>query len=103
VHRRTLKTYLGYVAANVRRRRERLGLTQEELGELAGLEWRFVQRIEAGARRLLLESLVRIAEGLGVQPGRLLQPTAPARRRPGRPPARRKNSRSVIRRKVQRA
>ncbi|MFH1703147.1 MAG: helix-turn-helix transcriptional regulator [Nitrospirota bacterium] len=46
-------------------------LTQEELGERAGLSYKFVGEIERGKVNPSLDSIVRIAEALGVKAGDL--------------------------------
>lgn len=67
----------------------RLGMTQESLGELAGLDSRFIRRIEAAQVHMVLETLLRLAAALDVKPGTLLRQTTRVARRPGRPNARR--------------
>ena len=52
---------------NVRARRERLGLTQEQLAERAGLHWTFVSGIERGLRNVSLLKLIDIAHGLQIR------------------------------------
>jgi transcriptional regulator with XRE-family HTH domain len=52
--------------------REMRGLTQVELGIKAGLTHGFISHLEAGIRGASMESLPRIAEGLGVPVGMLL-------------------------------
>jgi transcriptional regulator with XRE-family HTH domain len=74
-----------YIAANVRRLRTRLGLTQAELAELAGFNGRHLQRIERGQVDLKVASLGELAEALGVAPGVLLRPAKLEPSRPGRP------------------
>lgn len=81
------KIYLEFLAANVRRRRVRLGLTQEALAEAAGIDSRFVRRVEAARVHMVLDTLFRLAEALAVRPGTLLRPAARISRRPGRPSA----------------
>lgn len=75
---------LEYVAANVRRLRERKGLRQEDLAELCGWDYRHIQRIEAGDVNSIT-ALVRLAEALDVPPQALLRPAKPVVRRVGRP------------------
>ncbi|MFW6031488.1 MAG: helix-turn-helix domain-containing protein [Myxococcota bacterium] len=76
---------VGFLAANVRRTRLRRGLTQEELAEAADLSTVHLQRIERGAADIRVTALARLAEALGVQPGTLLRPSRPQKRRAGRP------------------
>jgi transcriptional regulator with XRE-family HTH domain len=84
-----LQTQLESVAANVRRRRAQLGLTQEALAELAGMDVRFLQRLESGSVNMRLETLLRVAEPLGVTAARLLRPAVLPAGVPGRPSRRR--------------
>ena len=50
--------------ASVRRERVAKGLTQERLAELADLNTRTVQKIEAGALNILLTTLIRFRNAL---------------------------------------
>ena len=77
------------VAANVRRGRERLGLTQENLAERGGFNYRFYRSLEAGKVDLSVSTLYRLAQALGVRPAQLLRRTKPIPPRPGRPPKKR--------------
>jgi len=56
----------------VRERRLVLGLSQETVGELAGMHWTFVGQVERGRRNVTLHNLVRLADALGVDPGVLV-------------------------------
>lgn len=87
---REAQTYLDYIAANVRRIRARLGLTQQDLEERTGFEIRFVQRLERGKVSMSVETLVRLAEALGVAPGELLRKAKLAPPKAGRPAGRRR-------------
>jgi len=73
------------VAANVRRIRERQGLSQEALAEQADLDVRAVQRVEQGKINFGVVVLVLLAAALGVSPARLLRPATLERRLRGRP------------------
>jgi transcriptional regulator with XRE-family HTH domain len=57
----------------VAERRAELGLTQEEVGEAAGLHFTYVHQIEAGIRNLSLENLARLARGLDMDIGDLVE------------------------------
>ena len=58
--------------------RENLGLTQEQLAEQAGLEYKHYQAVEAGRKKdLRLSTLLKLAKGLGLEPWELLHPTTP--------------------------
>lgn len=60
-------------AANVERIRERRGLTQEQLGWEADLHQTAVARIESGERRPNLDTIFKLARGLGVPPAELFE------------------------------
>lgn len=72
-HGASLEDLKERIAANVRQRREERGLTQESLAAVARLHGRHLQRIESGAANVTLESLVRLAEALDVDPTDLLE------------------------------
>ena len=55
----------------IRTLRKLKALTQEELGERAGLSYKFVGEIERGKVNPSLDSLVKIANALGVKAGNL--------------------------------
>jgi transcriptional regulator with XRE-family HTH domain len=84
------QAYLDYIAANVRRLRLRLGLTQDELAARTRFDPRMFQRIERAKLDLKMSTFVRLAEALGVSPSALLRRARLAPPRPGRPPTRRK-------------
>ncbi len=46
--------------------RKRLGLTQEELAEKAGLTQAYISRLEAGVANPSLRTLQRLADGMGL-------------------------------------
>ena len=58
------KTYLKRFGANVRRVRTERGMTQERLAELAALNVRNVQRIEAGEFSGLIGTIRRLRSAL---------------------------------------
>ncbi len=45
------------------------GLTQEQLGEKASLNYKFIGELERGRVNVSLDSLVKLASALGVNPG----------------------------------
>lgn len=57
---------------NVRKRRRKLGLSQEELADRAELHRTYVGSIERGERNVSLENIVRLAAALEVKPAALL-------------------------------
>ncbi len=58
---------LGALDSTVSRRRKSLGLTQEELGDLAGCSARFVRALEAGKDTVQLDKLLAVLEVLGLE------------------------------------
>jgi transcriptional regulator with XRE-family HTH domain len=56
----------------IHKRRESLGLSQEELAQRSGLHRTYVSDIERGARNPSLKTVCRIAEGLGITTGQLI-------------------------------
>lgn len=60
------------VGERVRTRRTELGLSQMALAERIGLHFTFVSSVERGERNLSLSSLLRLAEGLQVNPAALV-------------------------------
>ena len=78
-------TYLRYIGANVRRWRVRRGLTQELLSEASELDTRFLRRVERGTVNLRFDTIVRLADALGVQPGALLRQVKLVEPKAGRP------------------
>lgn len=78
-------TLLTYIAANVRRARERKNLTQERLAESASVDIRYLQRVERGTINLSIDVLTALAEALGVTPASLLRPAKLSPPKTGRP------------------
>lgn len=62
---------------NVRRIRQEIGFSQEELAFRAKLHRTYISSIERGVRNVSLENIFAIAEALEVPPGELLKPVAP--------------------------
>jgi transcriptional regulator with XRE-family HTH domain len=60
------------IGLNITIIRERQGLTQERLAELAGLHRAYIGQIERGEKNIGLKNLERIAKGLNVSVGDLL-------------------------------
>lgn len=60
-------------AANVRRKRRALGLSQEELAEMAGVHRTYIGMLERAEKNVTIYNIERIAKALGVEPATLLQ------------------------------
>jgi transcriptional regulator with XRE-family HTH domain len=65
--------YRQIVGQNVRRFRQKLGLSQEALAERANMHWTYISGVERGKYNVSLDSLVRIAKSLGRKPHELLK------------------------------
>jgi transcriptional regulator with XRE-family HTH domain len=63
----------GDLGKNLRRARERAGLTQEEVAERSGVHATEVSRMEANKRDPRVSTLKRLAEAVEVSPGDLLR------------------------------
>ena len=61
----------------VRARRGELGLSQEGLADVAGLHWTFVGQVERGRRNLSLHNVLKLAEALQIDPGKLVEGLSP--------------------------
>jgi len=73
------------VGANVHELRTKEGWTQAELAEAASLEPRSVSRIELAEIAPTIQTLVRLADALGVPVAKLLRPATKPKTKPGRP------------------
>ncbi|GIZ13969.1 helix-turn-helix domain-containing protein [Pseudomonas aeruginosa] len=62
-------------AENVRRTRQELGLSQEELAERAGVHRTYVGMLERSEKNVTIYNIERIALALGVEPALLLTRT----------------------------
>lgn len=69
---KTLSPWLKQLGGNIRRERIARDLTQQQLAELADLNIRNVQRIEAGEIDVLLTTVLRIRKALRCSLERLL-------------------------------
>jgi transcriptional regulator with XRE-family HTH domain len=59
----------------IHERRVQLGMSQQELADLAGVHRTYVSDIERGARNLTVTTVSRIACSLGMTPSRLFRMT----------------------------
>ncbi|MDT5120670.1 MAG: hypothetical protein QOC96_152 [Acidobacteriota bacterium] len=60
--------------ARLRELRNSAGLTQEALALNSGIDRSYVGQVERGERNISLENIVKLANGLGVAPYKLLEP-----------------------------
>lgn len=68
------------LGANLRRRRLRLKLSQDELASRAGLDARHVQKLELGQVNATLKTIAALAGAVGLDPSILLRDPAGGRR-----------------------
>ena len=61
-------------AANLRREREALGLSQQALANLAGLHRTYVGSVERGERNISIDSVEALTRALGVEAADLMKP-----------------------------
>jgi transcriptional regulator with XRE-family HTH domain len=60
---------------NVRKHRQALGLSQEQLALEAGMKRSYVSELERGLRNPTVRALGRLANALGVEPALLIIPS----------------------------
>ena len=63
--------------ARVRAARQRVGISQEELADRAGLDRTYISGIERGQRNVALVNLLRLATALGTDAGALVEGLRP--------------------------
>jgi len=61
----------------IRDHRNEQGLSQEKLAQRCNVHWTFLGQIERGQRNLRLNNLLKIADGLKVDPGELVRGLKP--------------------------
>ena len=66
------------VGRNVRRAREAVGMTQEQLAEKSGFTQQYVSGLETGKRNPTIVSLFELAQALGVPHIELVRPDSDA-------------------------
>ncbi|HEY9716641.1 MAG TPA: helix-turn-helix transcriptional regulator [Trichormus sp.] len=74
--RKTLTSQDAFLIAlgeSIHERRVHLGMSQQELADLAGVHRTYVSDIERGARNLTVTTVSRIAYGLDITPSRLFR------------------------------
>ena len=60
------------IGENVRSYRKKLGVSQEELGDMAGLDRTYVGGVERGERNVSAVNIEKLARALKVKPEKLL-------------------------------
>jgi transcriptional regulator with XRE-family HTH domain len=60
------------LGVRIRTRRNELGLSQEALADRAQLHWTFVGQVERAQRNLSFHNLLKLAQGLDIDPGKLV-------------------------------
>lgn len=70
--RRETPPYRRALGEAIRKRRKRLGLSQEGFGEEARIDRTYMSGLERGTRNPTLETILRIADCLGASPSELL-------------------------------
>jgi len=56
----------------VRSARQELGWSQERLAEETGLHWTYVSSVERGERNISLLNILKLAQALEMDPGKLI-------------------------------
>ena len=64
---------LARLGKNVRKRREALGVSQEEFAEKCGFDRTYISLVERGRRNISLMNLVKIAKGLNTSVSQLTE------------------------------
>lgn len=55
-----------HLGRNIKKRRDKLGLTQQELAEKLGISLNFLGKIEVAFSKPSLDTLIKIANGLDI-------------------------------------
>jgi y4mF family transcriptional regulator len=63
----TAESITALLAAEVRARRTALGLTQQDLADMAGVSERFIRFVERGKPSIQLDSLTAVLDTLGLE------------------------------------
>ena len=63
---------LTVIGNNVRHLRTKMGISQEELGDMAGLDRTYIGGIERGERNVSAMNIAKLAKALKVKPEKLL-------------------------------
>jgi transcriptional regulator with XRE-family HTH domain len=68
------------VAANVKKYRNKIGLSQEALADRSGLHRTYITKVEKGNTNISVSNLFRIADALEIEPSVLLVRTLDGRK-----------------------
>jgi transcriptional regulator with XRE-family HTH domain len=71
-----MRNQLIEIGETIRKRRQLLGLLQPQLADISGINRRTIQLVEAGKANPTIETLVKIADPLGLTFKLLLKETA---------------------------
>ena len=71
-----IKTHYAF-GVRVKRLRKEQCLTQQQLGGIIGLERSAISRLETGSTNATLDTILRLAHGLGLSPSELLADLEP--------------------------
>lgn len=64
---------LNVIGDNIRKQRQKIGLSQEALADVAGLHRTYLGGVERGERNISILNLAKIASALKIKPHVLLQ------------------------------
>lgn len=67
----------GIFGERVRKRRNELGLSQEQAALKCGIHWTFLGQVERGQRNISLHNIAKIAAGLEIDPAVFLSELPP--------------------------
>jgi len=57
---------IGNIGAAIRTRRKRIGMTQQDVAEIAGLQRQTISRVEAGNNAVAVATVARVATVVGL-------------------------------------
>jgi len=72
---------VGIFAANVRRLRNEIGISQEELAERAGVHRTYIGMLERSEKNVTIYNIERIADALSVEASILLESSTSSKRK----------------------
>ncbi|MGV7928478.1 MAG: helix-turn-helix domain-containing protein [Spirochaetota bacterium] len=64
--------FLKLIGKNIRMEREKAMLTQEQMAELNGIDYKYYQKIEYGEVNITIRTLYKICEKLKIHPKQIL-------------------------------